>query len=59
MPNTIILTHKSRKYSDEIMEEPTEICIREMVFRCWIDAYQAGYEDAIKNYGNIREDMGR
>lgn len=58
MPD-VKLIHKSRKYADLIMQDPTENNIREVVLNCWQDAWQAAYEAAIKNYGNIREDMGR
>ena len=51
------LIHKSRKYADKIMEEPTEECIREMVFQCWLDAYTAGLERGL-NAPPHREDMG-
>lgn len=55
----IKLIHKSRKYADDILSKIEEDRIRDIILQCWSDAYTAGYEAAIKNYGNIREDMGR
>ena len=54
----IKLIHKSRKYADKIMEEPTENCIREMVLQCWIEAYQAGL-DVVLQHTSYKEDMGK
>lgn len=43
------LIHKSKKYADQIMEKIDEDRIRDIVFRCWVDAYAAGYEAADAN----------
>lgn len=52
------LTHKSRKYADKIMEEPTEERIRTQILQCWVEAYAAGLERGL-DIPPHREDMGR
>jgi len=56
------LIHKSRKYADKIMEEPTEDCIREMLFSVLAGSLRSrhrerlGYPSSSRGHGTMKED---
>jgi hypothetical protein len=42
MTTKMKLIHKSRKYADEIIDKISEDHIRDVVLRCWQDAFAEG-----------------
>lgn len=53
------IKHKATKYVDQIMERIDEDRIRDIVFKCWEEAFRAGYGAAVDlhrkagKYGDI------